>query len=67
MSAWIKTSDKRPNPYQVVLATDGFGVFQAEYVPARDDTEHTGYFWVDGKRRVDASEWMPMPLPPSKR
>lgn len=61
---WISVKEKKPEPGERVLATDGIFAGEAYRTSANSWYRHTGFPWRDGVTGRTVAYWMPMPEPP---
>lgn len=60
----ISVKEKKPEPGERVLATDGIFAGEAYRTSANSWYRHTGFPWRDGVTGRTVAYWMPMPEPP---
>ena len=63
-NGWIPIQQALPDTDQIVLASDGIGVFMASYASDAPETEWVIVFGPVLARGVRISHWLPLPLPP---
>lgn len=61
---WVSVEDRRPEPGERVLATDGIFVGEAYRSSANTWYRHTGFPWRDGVTGRTVRYWMSFPEPP---